>query len=130
MSKKPSLCYCDSGQNFANCCQPLVSGSKEANCAEALMRSRYTAFCLHEKDYLVKTWHKSTCPSDLDFDERQKWLGLKIVSTRHGQMGDDKGQVEFVARYRLHGKAYRLHELSDFVFENGLWRYTKGVIFE
>jgi SEC-C motif-containing protein len=31
--------------------------------------------------------------------------------------------VEFVARYKVGGKAHRLHEISQFVRESGAWVY-------
>lgn len=84
------------------------------------MRSRYSAFCLHNQSYLLNTWHPSTRPKSLDFETQQQWLGLKIVSTLEGKQGDCEGQVEFIARYKLNGKAYRVHEDSRFVCEGGL----------
>jgi SEC-C motif domain protein len=41
---------------------------------------------------------------------------------------DDHAQVEFVARSRLQGKGQRMHEVSRFVRENGIWLYVDGVV--
>ncbi|HIG36940.1 MAG TPA: zinc chelation protein SecC [Oceanospirillaceae bacterium] len=121
-------CYCKSDLLFANCCQPFIEGRQVAATAEQLMRSRYSAFCLHNEPYLKLTWHPTTRPEAIDFDEQQHWLGLKIISSHDGGVGDSVGQVEFVARYKIHGRAYRLHENSDFVMQNGSWQYTQGTL--
>jgi len=39
---------------------------------------------------------------------------------------EDSAEVEFVARFRLGGKATRLHERSRFVREQGCWFYVDG----
>jgi SEC-C motif-containing protein len=89
------------------------------------MRSRYSAFVLQLKDYVLATWHSHTRPASLDFDPQQKWLGLKIVDA--ATTGDDEAEVEFIARFRIGGgSAARLHERSRFVRESGRWLYIDG----
>ena len=88
------------------------------------MRSRYSAFVLQQADYLRATWHVSTRPDTLDFEIGTRWLGLEV--RRHQVTGPDAAEVEFVARYRLGGKATRLHEKSRFVREDGRWFYVDG----
>lgn len=88
------------------------------------MRSRYSAYKLGLADYLLQTWHASTRPQTLDMSEPVQWLGLKVVS--HRELDPQHAQVEFVARYKLHGRAYRLHESSSFVLEQGRWFYVDG----
>lgn len=92
------------------------------------MRSRYTAFTLLREDYLLKTWHTSTRPSSLglETDRQTKWLGLDVK--RHEQQDADHALVEFVARYKVGGRAFRLHEVSRFVREDGKWSYVDGEI--
>jgi len=92
--------------------------------AESLMRSRYTAFVLQRADYLNATWHPSHRPATLDLDPATQWLGLAVRS--HRSTGDDRAEVEFVARYRVGGRAVRLHERSRFVREAGRWFYVDG----
>jgi SEC-C motif-containing protein len=36
--------------------------------------------------------------------------------------------VEFVARSKLRGRAYRLHETSRFLREEGRWYYVDGQV--
>jgi SEC-C motif-containing protein len=120
-----SACYCGSGRPYAACCGRLHSGAENAASAEALMRSRYSAYVLKLEDYLLATWHPDTRPAELDLDaDDTKWLGLDVKK----QVGQDEthATVEFVARYRIAGKGHRLHELSRFVKQDGHWYYRDG----
>ena len=119
-------CPCDSGLNYHSCCQPIVERDKEALTAEALMRSRYTAFVLENAPYLLHSWHPSHRPQQLSFDPDQRWLGLKIKRTSEGGQEDETGTVEFVARYKIHGRGNRIHELSRFCRHQGRWCYLDG----
>ncbi len=88
------------------------------------MRSRYSAFVLDRRDYLLASWHPSTRPAQLDAPEAGlKWLGLELKS--HQQNGDS-ATVAFVARSKLGGRAHRLVETSRFVREDGQWFYVDG----
>ena len=111
---------------YADCCGRFVDHFSTAPVpdAEHLMRSRYSAFVLERADYLLATWHHSTRPASLDFDEGTKWLGLEV--REHKATGADTAEVEFVARYRVQGRAVRLHERSRFVREDGRWFYVDG----
>ena len=113
---------------YADCCGRYLDhwDDTAAPDAESLMRSRYTAFVLERADYLQATWHPSTRPAALDFEPGTKWLGLEV--RRHRPNGDDRAEVEFVARYRVGGRAVRLHETSRFVREGGRWFYVDGDI--
>jgi SEC-C motif-containing protein len=53
-----------------------------------------------------------------------QWLGLTLKS--HTLQDNDHATVEFVARYKLNGRAFRLHELSRFVRVDGRWLYVDG----
>ena len=123
-----SACPCGSGKAYAACCGPCLDHGQRPATAEALMRSRYTAYALARDDYLLRTWHESTRPGTLDFRDAGiiRWLGLKIVRTEAGGPDDARGVVEFVARYKIGGKAHRLHETSRFVREGGQWFYLDG----
>ena len=108
---------------YAVCCAPLHAGEAAPD-AESLMRSRYSAFVLGDVPYLLATWHSSTRPATLELEPQAKWLGLDIKS--HRSTGVDRSEVEFVARFRLAGRAVRQHELSRFVREDGRWFYVDG----
>jgi SEC-C motif-containing protein len=92
------------------------------------MRSRYSAFCLRAEQYLLASWHPQTRPTTLTFDPEQRWLGLKIIACQAGGATDATGVVEFVARYKVHGKAFRLHESSRFSRVDDNWVYVDGEI--
>jgi SEC-C motif-containing protein len=60
-----TLTPCPCGHtSYARCCGPLHEGGI-ASSAEALMRSRYSAYVLKREDYLLATWHPSTRPASL-----------------------------------------------------------------
>ena len=109
---------------YAACCGPAHSGAQAAVDAETLMRSRYSAFVRGDVPYLLATWHASTRPATLALEKNAKWLGLEIRQQR--KTGDDTAQVEFVARWRVAGRAVRQHERSRFVREEGRWFYVDG----
>ncbi len=88
------------------------------------MRSRYSAFVLGCAGYLRATWHASTRPAQLDLDTAAKWLGLQVRG--HRTIDAAHAEVEFVARFRVAGRAVRQHERSRFVHEQGQWWYVDG----
>jgi SEC-C motif-containing protein len=128
MSTRASIpsCPCGSGSPILRCCGPYIAGAELPPTAEALMRSRYTAYTMQQEDYLRATWHPSTRPAEaiVDNNEKIQWLGLEIKSAlrlrqRKVDLPDnpDQDTVEFVARFRVSGRAQRLHEISRFVRE-------------
>jgi len=120
-------CRCQSGAHYEDCCGRYHAGPLhlQAPTADALMRSRYSAFTLNLTDYLLATWHASTRPAQLEANEPGlKWLGLEV--RRHRVVDDHHATVEFVARSKLAGRAQRLHEISRFVREDGRWFYVDG----
>ncbi len=90
------------------------------------MRSRYTAFVLLNEDYLNYSWHPNNRPKIIHLNPKTKWLGLKIINTVAGNTKDKTGEVEFVARNKINGKASRLHENSQFTRFENRWVYTNG----
>jgi SEC-C motif-containing protein len=136
---KIATCPCG-GMALAACCGPYLAGAAIPPSAEALMRSRYTAYVLRDDAYLRATWHASTRPADAIFADAEKmqWLGLEIKSDlrlrkRKVDLPEtpDNDTVEFVARYKVGGRAHRLHEVSRFVREadaagSPRWFYLDG----
>jgi SEC-C motif-containing protein len=123
--KPGESCPCGSGRPYAACCGRLHAGAEATPSAEALMRSRYSAYVQKLSEYLLATWHPTTRPSELDLSaDDSKWLGLEVK--RHTVLDDSHATVEFVARYRIAGRGHRLHELSRFVREDGRWYYVDG----
>ncbi|MGN2242923.1 YchJ family protein [Frateuria sp. GZRR33] len=121
-------CPCGNPAGYAHCCGPLHEG-RAAPTAEALMRSRYSAYVLKREDYLLATWHPSTRPAHLKLAAQQpapSWLGLSVKRHEDGAV---EAVVEFVARLRYGGgRAQRLHEVSRFLREGGRWYYVDGEI--
>lgn len=109
--------------SYAQCCGPWHAGAPAPD-AEALMRSRYSAFVRGDLPYLRASWHPSTCPADLQLEPGVKWLGLEVRD--HRVLDDTHAEVEFVARSRVAGRGQRLHERSRFVLEAGRWTYLDG----
>ena len=116
-------------KRYAGCCGRYIDLGEIAPTAEALMRSRYTAYTLGREDYLLATWYHGTRPASLELarEPHRKWLGLE-VRRRNEPLGPDNAVVEFVARYKVNGRAHRLHEISRFVREAGKWLYVDGDI--
>jgi len=113
---------------FSACCGQYLEGDTPppAPDAESLMRSRYSAFVLQRESYLLATWHASTRPAQVSFDTTGKWLGLEVRKSK--AISPTEAEVEFVARFKPAGaSAWRLHERSRFVLQEGRWCYVDGV---
>lgn len=120
------LCPCCSGKLYRTCCQPLHKGKISASSAEALMRSRYSAYALQQFAYVLHTYAKAQqvdfSLTDLAQDaDTTEWLHLAVEAST-------ANSVRFKAYYRVQNELYMLHELSEFVQEQGEWRYTTGDI--
>ncbi|MBX2866003.1 MAG: YchJ family protein [Leptolyngbyaceae cyanobacterium MAG.088] len=124
------LCPCGSNRSYTSCCQPYLTAADIAPTAEALMRSRYSAYCEGEVDYLITTRHIST----RKFDDRINlvrslkttvWESLRIINTQKGRKNDTAGSVEFIAIYKQ-PEWGQLHERSKFIKENKRWFYVDG----
>jgi SEC-C motif-containing protein len=140
MSKKSIAsvaCPCG-GPSLATCCGPFIEGAAIPPTAEMLMRSRYTAYVQRNEPYLMATWHASTRPAEpiMSNEEKLQWLGLEVKSAlrlrqRKAEETDPtRDTVEFVARFKINGRAQRLHEISNFVREpaedGARWFYVDG----
>lgn len=118
-------CPCGSGSAYNQCCRPYHDG-KAAPTAEALMRSRYSAYVLRNGAYLHRTWHPSTRPAKkglLNLPSTQ-WLRLEVLRTEAGTASDVQGVVEFIAHYQDGAQTAALHETSRFIKEGGRWYYV------
>ncbi len=116
-------CPCGAPHRYNACCGVHHTGTP-APTAEALMRSRYSAYVMRLTPYLLATWDAPTRPPALDLSGDTRWLGLEVK--RHAATGDDAAIVEFVARYKVAGRAFRLHETSRFINRDGHWYYVDG----
>jgi len=121
-------CHCGSGSSYQECCDRFLSGEQWPETAEALMRARYSAYVEGEDGFLIDSWHPLSCPSQFESNLNQQWLGLKILAVNQGRPGDGSGSVEFVAIFKVSGKVETLHEVSEFVREQGRWCYLSGIL--
>ncbi|SFV49950.1 UPF0225 protein YchJ [hydrothermal vent metagenome] len=118
-------CPCKSTLKYEECCQKLIERKKEATTPLELMRSRYSAFVLGEVEYLIYSdIHSSKADKEdlLAFSKGVEWIGLNIIEAK-------EDTVEFKAYYNLNGKTEVLHEKSNFIKVDGIWKYDSGELY-
>jgi len=125
-------CPCG-GKSFETCCAPFIQGDKSPKTAEELMRSRYTAYTRAEVQYIKTT----TIPKDQkEFDleaaeswaKESQWLGFELIKKEAGEATDEKGSIEFIARYKADGQIENHHELATFVKIKDTWFFEDGKV--
>ena len=122
-------CPCGSGIGYSECCGPIISGNVAAPTAEALMRSRYTAYVKGEIDYIIRTYVRADGAdrkATEDWSRKADWKGLSLLRVEKGGPEDSEGIVEFVAQYEMNGRAEEHHETAQFVKKDGAWLYDSG----
>ena len=118
-------CPCGSGNPYAACCEPIITGVRPAATAEELMRARYSAHVGVQVDFIFDSTHPEH-RQGLDRQSTQSWaanttwLGLEIVATAQGGADDSRGEVEFIARFR------EKEERAQFQREAGPWYFVDG----
>ncbi len=122
-------CFCGLPASFETCCDRYISGDEVPPTAEALMRSRYSAYVTGAVPYIVQTTHPSKRAS-IDMPDIYEWLleitswdGLDVQSTHQGLESDDVGTVKFVAHFHENHEPQVIQENSKFVKVNGFWMY-------
>lgn len=135
MTPTESPCPCGSSKTLSGCCGPYLQGASEAPNAEALMRSRYTAFVRGDADYLWRTLHSSHddvgrgrdayCQGVIDNHPKVRFGGLEVLDTEAPDR-DGLAQVLFGATLEVSGQDGSFIELSGFAKEDGGWRYLMG----
>ena len=124
-------CPCGSGALYAECCEPIIN-QKSAPTALTLMKSRYTAYCIGDADYLYNTVkfenRKQYNRKEIaQWSEENTWLRLEIIRIENGEIDQNTGTVEFKAYYKdARGQEHIHHEISSFFKENGSWFYRDG----
>ncbi|WP_327693819.1 YchJ family protein [Streptomyces sp. NBC_00459] len=119
-----SACPCGLAETYEKCCGRFHRGEAAAPTAEALMRSRYSAFVRRDEPYLLRTWHPRTRPVGVEFDPGTRWTGLEVVAAGDGTAFHTTGTVTFRASYR----GGSLAERSRFERVDGAWVYVDGDI--
>ncbi|WP_049723668.1 YchJ family protein [Gilvimarinus polysaccharolyticus] len=125
-------CPCGSGKYPVDCCTTLILHGAQAQTAEQLMRSRYTAHVMLAVDYLWRTWsptvrQHSSPEAIAAWASSCEWLGLDILACERGGIEDNEGTVTFCAHYRREGQKQQHLEKSLFKREAGLWRYIDHI---
>jgi len=124
-------CPCNSQKSYADCCRPLHLNKAKATTAEQLMRSRYSAYAMHEIDYIYNT----VIPAKREDGDKEnirtwsansQWHGLEILRTAKGEETDEEGEVEFIASYSDGKKEINHHEIATFKKIDGEWFFDEG----
>lgn len=123
-------CPCCSGLQYSLCCGRYLSGGAFPPTAEALMRSRYTAYTQRNTEYLLASWHSSCRIAQLrqalsESFSNTDWLSLNLLCCESGK-DDNEAYVTFFARYRENDRSGAIHERSRFVREDLRWYYIDG----
>mgnify|MGYP003477035288 FL=1 len=122
-------CVCGIGESTESHCLPIIKGEKSAETAEALMRARYSAYALGEVDFVMNS-HTPDAGKDVDREQTEawskssKWLGLEILSTEAGGESDDRGTVDFVARYKVKNGSLEHRARANFEKHDGKWLFA------
>jgi SEC-C motif-containing protein len=129
-----NLCPCGSSLLFEDCCKSIIESKKQAPTAEALMRSRYSAYVLVNAQYLIDSTHISTrdnfSKTEIEAWAKESfWQKLEVLDTYKGLGNDELGEVEFKAFYKnAKGISNIHHEKSVFRKEEGSWFYLNGKV--
>ena len=124
-------CPCGSGSSYAECCEPVISGARQAATAEQLMRARYSAHVKVEIDFLFESTHPDH-RRGYDHQGTRRWAaeshwhGLEILGCEAGGPEDEQGTVEFIARFRDKSGLRSHHERGGFKRHQGRWCFTEG----
>jgi SEC-C motif-containing protein len=126
-------CYCGSGQLFDDCCQPLLSGLQKAQSCEQLMRSRYSAFCHAQADYLQQSClpglREQQSPAALQpFLEQTHFTELQILNA--SQADAEHGFVVFKVYFIQANQLHSFQEHSLFERIAGQWYYASGQLID
>jgi len=110
---------------------PLIEGDRSAQTAEALLRSRYTAYTKAKATYILQTVHPDMRSqhdekSILEWAQQSDWHGLQIISTTGGGPQDTEGRVEFIAEYTQKSVRTNHHEIADFKKIDDTWYFYDG----
>ncbi len=134
----PQQCPCQQLEStplsFSACCSPHLSGATTPQTAQALMRSRYSAYALGDIDYLINSWWPEQ-QKQLDVDaitlwsNNSDWRGLKIHNYRQGSAEDTEGWVDFSAFWiesNNSGQLQQHRENSYFKRLNKRWYFIEA----
>ncbi|QOP41731.1 YchJ family protein [Sulfurimonas marina] len=121
------MCICGNEKDFSECCEPIITKQKIPATAEELMRSRYSAYVQANGEYLVYSAVKENQFNEdvaliEEFSNSVEWLKLDVLDVT-------PTTVEFKAYYRDQNGIQVLHEKSNFIQEDGIWKYKDGELY-
>ena len=127
--KAPNLCPCGSNLKYAICCGKFHKGKLNAPTAEALMRSRFSAYVLDIPQYIYRTWDEDKRPTleSLRDGNNENFISLKVLSTTDGNLTDQNGTVEFIATFKAGNEIFEHHENSAFRRIKKRWVYVDAI---
>jgi SEC-C motif-containing protein len=109
-----TTCPCGLPASYDDCCGRYHRGAG-APTAEALMRSRFSAFAVGDAEYLRVSWDPETRPRRVDVDPGTRWTWLDVLDRTGGGLFDSSGTV-----------AFRAHHAEGVVAEHSRFRRTGG----
>ncbi|MEK6793593.1 MAG: YchJ family metal-binding protein [Spirochaetota bacterium] len=124
-----ALCPCCSNREFDLCCGPIIAGTP-APTAEALFRSRYTAFAIRSLDHIDRT-HAPEVRDDFNRAEAERlaelceWLDCRVL---RAEESIDTAEVEYSVKFRREGNYITSAAVSRFRREKGEWFYVSSVM--
>lgn len=130
MENLMELCYCNSGLPFAECCEPVLVDIKNAKTAEAVMRSRYSAYVLKDYNHLYESLHPDH-RKDFDQDatkqwaEAAEWVQFELMNKDENDE-EGKATLEFAAHFKIGKEIVKHHEISTFEKIEGCWYFVNG----
>ena len=124
-------CPCGIEKEFSACCEPLIRKQTQPESAEALMRSRFSAYARGHIDYLVYSHDPETRSASLrsavrEWARKAEFKALRILNSTQGAQSDAVGTVHFEADYIENGQTKTLSEVSEFRQYAGRWVYSRG----
>ena len=122
------MCICGLDIEYDKCCGEIIKAVRVASSPEELMRSRYSAYVNADARYLLLSSVKENqYEEDIelieDFSSQVDWLKLDVLKV-------DGDTVEFKAYYRDKEQIQVLHEKSNFILEDGVWKYKNGELYK
>lgn len=125
-------CPCGSKNPYPQCCGLYIGGIHTPPTAEALMRSRYTAYTQANIPYIQATMRERAAAGYNPVEAARwassaQWEKLRVISAFAHNTDPDRYYVKFVALYSVQGQPQEINETSEFRRIEGRWYYVDGI---
>lgn len=130
------LCPCGSGLALKECCGQYLEGTQQPPHAEALLRARFSAFCLEQYAYILETTHPDFRDDMTEDTVRENSKGVRPLRLDVRESGtaparDGSGEafetVTFIAMYDVKDRPYQFAETAYFRREGDTLYYVEGM---